>query len=57
MIDHLAQVYNERIGQKIQIIFRKMIYHGTTKDKKYQSTLDEVKQGEQSPIISQRGYR
>lgn len=48
VIDHLAQIYNEKTGQKIVVIFRKMIDgDGTTKDKKYQPTPDEIKQREQ----------
>jgi len=32
--DHLARIYNEKTGQKIIVIFRKMIDEGTNKDKK-----------------------
>ncbi len=49
VIDHLAQIYNEKTGQKIKVIFRKMIEDGGTtkdKDKKYQPSPDEVKQRE-----------
>jgi len=35
VIDNLAQIYNEKTGQKIVVIFRKMIDDGTSKDKKY----------------------
>jgi transcription initiation factor TFIID subunit TAF12 len=34
VIDHLAKIYNEKTGQKIIVIFRKMIDEGTNKDKK-----------------------
>ena len=48
MIHDLAQIYNEKTGQKI-VVSCKMIDDGTTKDKdkKYQPTPDEVKQREQ----------
>jgi hypothetical protein len=50
VIDHLAQVYNEKTGQQIKVIFRKMIDDDSStskdKDKKYQPTPDEVKQRE-----------
>jgi hypothetical protein len=34
VIDHLAKIYNEKTGQRIIVIFRKMIDEGTNKDKK-----------------------
>ena len=34
VIDHLAKIYNEKTGQKIIVIFRKMIDEGTNKNKK-----------------------
>ena len=34
VIDHLAKIYNEKTGQKIIVIFRKMIDEDTNKDKK-----------------------
>lgn len=53
VIDHLAQIYNEKTGQKIKVIFRKMIEDGDTtknKNKKYQPTPDEIKQRENKVI-------
>jgi hypothetical protein len=51
VIDNLTKIYNEKTGQKVIVIFRKMIDDGssstTKKDKKYQPTPDEVKQREQ----------
>ena len=31
IIDHLAKIYNEKTGQKIIVIFRKMISEGTNR--------------------------
>ncbi len=58
VIDHLAQIYNEKTGQKIVVIFRKMIDDGNTKyqDKKYQPTPDEVKQRTENNVISRRRH-
>jgi len=47
VIDNLAQIYNEKTGQKIVVIFRKMI---DDVRKKYQPTPDEVKQREQKVL-------
>jgi hypothetical protein len=43
VIDHLAKIYNEKTGQKIIVIFRKMIDEGLVT-----ATPDEVKQREKS---------
>ena len=43
VIDYLAQIYNEKTGQKIQVIFRKAIEDG---GKKYQPSQDEVRERE-----------
>jgi hypothetical protein len=40
VIDNLALIYNEKTGQKIVVIFRKMI-DDDTKEKKYQPTPNE----------------
>jgi hypothetical protein len=34
VIDHLSKIYNEKTGQKIIVIFRKMIDDGTSKERK-----------------------
>lgn len=45
VIDNLAQIYNEKTGQKIEVIFRKMI--DDSKDKKYQPSPNKVEQRRQ----------